>query len=934
MWRLRSAGGILAVLCAFRSAALCGGHGAADETAHRHSHECGTERPSPADLHARRLGSAHRDIVEHVYAHVRARRRQLSGATSSAYIVIPRMVYHVVHDGSTGLVSDSQLQYQHDRLNEAFAPYIQFGAWERRDYDDAQVFRQGCAQRRTLMRDFQVAKADTTALNTYLIVCLSSQLLGYAHYPFDFAEENPRHGVVIDYQTIDSDECNGGCSGATAIHEWGHGFGLYHTFEALTVEAPACDCTWGDLVDDTPPEASPAFGGFSQGCRRLKQRDTCTEDGQKDPVWNYMDYSDDTCMERFTQGQFYRMLYILAETKPNLLAASLGGDWCTPGTFLNEERQRCETCPEGTYQDEAGQSTCKPCPQGSAEQSVFGNDESLNLGLRVSAMQCHPSADCVFGWLGDSYCDGANNKHECFYDGGDCCAECCSESSSSNFGCGDGNVGQTAFQQCKDPTCAGSRLSLQATEPGKCANYFTATHTPSALPSEFVSLSPSQAPLSEPSQFPSPAEPTQAVPSLSPEEPSRQPTEEPSLSPTPSPSERSRRTSELELYVSELPFDSGERSLIFLMEEVLAESLYGAFEVSSSDGSLASALLYATTPKPSPSDRRLARSPRDRDLVSFDPQWYMTATISILDDVLEESVLSGAFSADEALQYLEAKFVDDVRSQRFSAIVGATIEHWPEPIVFDPEYFRSGDRIFVMKQDYSGEESPEGGPDSGDDSGNPIPDFVHSPTLYYVAFLIAIFGGTLLGIHLLRGSTTEDRCDDQNGESDDDLSKHSDVCKQQMRCLGGVAALFSFMVFARAEMPRSATHGPAPSVAGSWMCVQEIPGRGWRMSICKNKHRMPNGGRGLSFMWGAAHPASSLRMIQLPGMESLARKETRMTSSGGVSHSFALGFLVSWFLGFLVSFSISLSTRPHPTHVASRYPAAAREDCLGCRALC
>lgn len=255
---------------------------------------CATETPSVAEK------IRIRDAVQ------RYRMKRKEARQNIEPKVVPIAIHVITWDDGSADVSDKQIDEQMDVLNRTFQEYgFQFtlDSVERVPNTDWSQHVTGSEQEREMKETLAISPATT--LNLY--IC-DIEALGFTTIPWSqFAEDHYENSCVIKYTTLPGRDDDLGApynEGDTAVHEVGHFLGLFHTFENGCNEP-------GDEVDDTPYQAEATEGGCPVG------NDTCPQPGE-DPIHNFMDYSDDACMNEFTEGQRERMHTMIETFKPSL----------------------------------------------------------------------------------------------------------------------------------------------------------------------------------------------------------------------------------------------------------------------------------------------------------------------------------------------------------------------------------------------------------------------------------------------------------------------------------------------------------------------------------------------------------------------------------------------------------------------------------------
>ncbi|WP_418510570.1 M43 family zinc metalloprotease [Corallibacter sp.] len=268
---------------------------------------------------------------------------QMNNSSERRIVISIPLVVHVLHNGEalgTGPnISDAQVISQITVMNQDFRMMMgtpgestEGGVDVEVEFVLAQRTPDGCptnginrvniCQDGTNQSDVQSWKAQTSWDPSKYMNMWSSKyvgdldgILGYAQFPGGPASTD---GVSAGHTYFGSSDYDDGTfqlsppfdRGRTMTHEVGHYLGLYHTFQGGCFGA-------GDEIDDTPAVDSPNYG-----CPTGH-----TSCGTLDMIENYMDYTDDICMNTFTSGQKTRVQAVLATfANRSTLAASDGAD--------------------------------------------------------------------------------------------------------------------------------------------------------------------------------------------------------------------------------------------------------------------------------------------------------------------------------------------------------------------------------------------------------------------------------------------------------------------------------------------------------------------------------------------------------------------------------------------------------------------------------
>lgn len=288
---------------------------------------CGSAEYKTRLIQANPSAEASIDLAERqIQTTLKSQKQFLRRDTAANELINIPVVIHVVYNTAGQNISNTQILSQLTALNNDFsnqnadkanrpAVFDNLAADVRIQFCLAQVDPTGKAttgiiRKQTNMMLFTADDAvknklrggdDAWDCKKYLniwICNLGGRMLGYSSLPGSPADAD---GVVIGFDVFGTvgNVRSPFNKGRTATHEIGHWLGLKHL--------------WGDIecgdddVDDTPRQKTYNFN-----CPSFPHVTECSPTANGDMFMNYMDFSDDGCMNMFTFDQKKRMRALFA----------------------------------------------------------------------------------------------------------------------------------------------------------------------------------------------------------------------------------------------------------------------------------------------------------------------------------------------------------------------------------------------------------------------------------------------------------------------------------------------------------------------------------------------------------------------------------------------------------------------------------------------
>ncbi len=347
-------------------------------------------------------------------------------ASQSGGIIYIPVVVHVIHNGdaygTNENITDEQVQSQITVMNQDFRKMSgtpgfnisSVGADTQIEFVLAKVDPNGNPTNGIDRVNLCQTSWSTTAINTtvkpttiwdptqymnmWSVNFSDGSLLGYAQFPESSlaglsttAQSASTDGVVAGYRFFGSSDLTTGNfaapfdKGRTMTHEVGHFVGLRHIWGDNTTCPATNTSTDKDFCADTPAANGPN-GGCPTGTN------TCTSTPGNDMIENYMDYTDDTCMNIFTVNQKSRITTVMNNSPRRVTLKTSVKDIAIP-LFANDAEVKIESyCTSGTP---------NPCLPANQHTVYLYNRGTANLTSATINYNVNGATNTPINWTGN-----------------------------------------------------------------------------------------------------------------------------------------------------------------------------------------------------------------------------------------------------------------------------------------------------------------------------------------------------------------------------------------------------------------------------------------------------------------------------------------------------------------------------------------------------